>query len=206
MKRLLYILLFLSIGYNVFMFSRMGYDYFKAREWMSQEMINPKATFQTGLEEFNSEIKEKYPDFKRKKYLAIYFMGGPIWHESETMDLDTTEFNPRKIKERRIKRLKSLDSLAGIYNEEVSHVFCFETRGDKTDELIAEISPSCKNVLYVTGMNTLISGYFNEKNNKMKFTPKIFVLDPKNKVLYDNILIEYDQHVPLSKFFKSLPK
>ncbi len=206
MKRLLYILLFLSIGYNVFMLSRMGYEFYRAQEWKHEYMNDSKSTFKDGLKELESKLKEQHPDFKRKKYLAVYYMGGPIWHEHEMLDEDTTVFNMRKTKEGRIRRSRSADSLAGIYNEEISHVFCYETHGQYTNQLIAEVSPTCKNVLFITGAHSLISGYFNEQKNKLKYTPKIFVLDQENKMIYNNKFIETTPHIPLSKFFKTLSK
>src|SRR5258708_1208141 len=36
MKRLLYIILFLSIGYNVFVFSKLGYEYYKEKQWINE--------------------------------------------------------------------------------------------------------------------------------------------------------------------------
>lgn len=207
MKRFLYILLFLSIGFNVFMFSNMGYNYYKQKKWMDEHMINSSFTFKSGL----NDLEEKLADLKiklpKKDYTTIYFMGDPWYSEEDRFsDVDEDLYDIKKARENLLKQYKSIDSVAGIYNKNINHIICYESDNDETKKRIEELAPKFKNLVFITGMNSIISGYFNDKKSKMKFTPKIFIINSNKDIIYDNPLSAEKIHIELTKQFKTLSK
>src|ERR1041385_5523488 len=112
MKRILYIILFLSISYNVLMLSRLGYDYCKQKQRFSEWRLIEKVTLKDGYQELVQQLKEKYPEALKKDYLCISFVGDPMTEEDRESwydFMDSAQIRLSKINS--FNRLKSLDSI-----------------------------------------------------------------------------------------------
>lgn len=205
MKRLLYILLFLSIGYNVFIFAGLGYDYYRHQKWMNERKLMEKVTLQEGYIELIEQLKEKYPTTPIKDYLCVSFVGDPLSelereHFREFRDSAEIESG----KKFHLKELGKLDSIAAIYNKNVTHIFAYKGSDEFVDKRINEEKVLFKNVLFVDGQKKLFSGYNNEKNQPKGFQVGYFILDKNGKIVF-NCKHLINQHVFFARFLKTIP-
>ena len=190
MKRLLYILLFLSISFNVYVFSRMGYDYYKEKKRWSEMGWERKTTLNEGFNLLTSKIKQEYPNIASRKYYSVYFHSRFMF-EYDDIDIheynteDTTFFNPRKARIAYEKECYKLDSLAAIYNKNHALIIAYCTNSNKVQEEIEQLKPKFKHLLFLKGLNPLLSGYHNHKKHSYISTPVAFVFDEKGKIVYE---------------------
>lgn len=205
MKRFLYILLILSIGYNVLVISRIGYEYYKNWQYNNEWEKMKHVTLEEGYKELVLQLKEKYPSALQKDYLCISFIGDPM-SETEREHFeeyrDSTEI--KHSKEYRLVRLHKLDSIAAIYNKNTVHLFAFKRSDESVTKTMAEYKALYKNVLLVDGQNKLFSGFLNSKKAPQGFTQGYFILDKTGKVVFECKHLA-NQHFFLARFLKSLP-
>ena len=107
-------------------------------------------------------------------------------------------------KKRRQKELYSLDSVAAIYNKNVTHIFAFKRSDEPVHKIISENQDRYKNVLFVDGQKTLFSGYHNDKKMRSGFMQAYIIVDKNGKLIYDCNIIS-NHHIVLARFLKTLP-
>jgi len=205
MKRLLYILLFLSIGYNVFIFASLGYDYYRQQKWMNEWKLMEKVTLQEGFNELIEQLKEKYPTTPIKDYLCISFVGDPMSElEREHFQEFRDSAEIESAKKFHLKELSKLDSIAAIYNKNVTHIFAYQHSDEYVKERIKEEKSLFKSVLFVDGQQKLFSGFQNNKKKMQGFRHAYFILEKTGKLVFDcKHLI--NQHVFFARFLKTIP-
>jgi hypothetical protein len=205
MKRFLHILLFLSIGFNLFVFSKIGYDFYKGRQEMQERGYLDTVTLKDGFDEFIEQIKKDHPEALQKQYFCIDFIGGMSDYEEEWTAYrhDTTE--ERRYKQSRLNKLKSLDSIAGIYNKDIAYFIAFNYSSKKANQRIQEYTPIAKHFTFIKGQQKLSYGICNEEKAGIKFLSPLVVLDKTGKIIFKcKYLI--NEHIFLSKFLKTLSK
>lgn len=205
MKRLLYILLFVSIGYNVLVLSKLGYEYYKNWQYKKEWEMMKSVTLDEGYKELVEQLKEKYPSALEKNYLCISFVGDPMTDDEKKYFIETRDSSEIKLsKIHHLERLQKLDSIASIYNKNTIHIFAFKRSDEYVSQTITEYKGIFKNVLFVDGQTKLFSGFLNSKKAPQGFSQGYFVLDKTGKVVFDCKYIE-NQHVFLARFLKTLP-
>lgn len=205
MKRFLYILLILSLGFNVMVLSKLGYNYYKYWQYEKEWEMMKTVTLEEGYKELMLQLKEKYPLALQKDYLCISFIGDPM-SETEREHFEEYRDSTEIIlyKKHRLEQLFKLDSIAAIYNKNVVHLFAFKRSDKYVDQNITEYKTHFKNVIFVDGQNKLYSGFLNNKKAPQGFSQGYFILDKTGKVVYDCKHI-VNQHFFLAHFLKSLP-
>ncbi|MBN8692037.1 MAG: hypothetical protein J0L69_02520 [Bacteroidetes bacterium] len=205
MKRFLYILLVLSLGYNVLVLSKFGYNYYKNWQYNKEWEMMKSVTLDEGFKVLTEQLKEKNPSALEKSYLCISFVGDPMseYERKYTPEpRDSSEIKQNK--EYRLGKLRQLDSIAGIYNKNTVHIFAFKRSDEYVDQTIIEYKSLFKNVLFVDGQTKLLSGFLNSKKAPQGFSQGYFVLDKTGKVVFDCKHI-VNQHIFLSRFLQTLP-
>lgn len=183
MKRFLYILLVLSIGYNAFVLSKIGYDFYRMRKWQSDQELMKKVDYFEGFTDFKNKLKAEHPDVLKNKYIYIAYSIDLLEDDLHPSTLDTSFVN--ELARSRTSRLKLDDSLAAEFFRNVSFVFAY---GYDNSMILDEIEKNKKNtkyMTYVSGVRTFLSGYRNEKQKKGIWLPTTIIIDTTGKIIYE---------------------
>ncbi len=204
MKRFLYILLFVSIGYNIFVLSKLSYDSYKQRQQVNEWESLGKITLEEGFADFIEKVKTDHPEKLTKEYYCVNFIGDPMSdEESEWSAYRHDTAQERKAKLYRLQEYNSMDSVAGIYNKNIVHFFAFRGSGKNIDKHIQEHTPLLKNITLIKDQRKLLSGLCNEAKTDIGFVSQLVVIDKKGKLVYRCKYLT-NQHIFLSKFLKTL--
>lgn len=209
MKRFLYILLIASLGFNVYIFARMGYGYYQMRKWQAESEMLKKVTFQEGYQDFLQKLSAQNPNAKKKDFLYIIYPGD-LWHYRAGYSIskvvytseDSTSLKINKAAKLRI--LKFTDSIASIYNKNIHFIYAYEWDNDEVDEIIKSSKSSFQNVVFVKDVPKLLSGYENTKNQIGRYSPTTFITDKSGKIVYESNIFMSKPETRLTKFLKSI--
>jgi hypothetical protein len=206
MKRFLYILLFLSVSYNIFVFGRMGYEYYQQRKMFSIGMHYKNISFEEGYQKFILDLKKADPKSSQKSYICVYFIGDPLSkYEKEHFSIeieDSAAWKERKLLD--LRKLQRIDSMAMANKNRMTTVFAYKKDHFEIDKSMAVKKHLFKNVVFLKGQHELYSGHMNEHKKGQIFTT-LFVLDKTGKIVFDcKYIIEED--IFLERFLKTLPK
>lgn len=183
MKRFLYILLVLSIGYNAFVLSRIGYDFYKMRKWRSDQELMKKVDYFEGFADFKNKLKAEHPDVLKNKYIYVAYSIDLLEDGLHNNTLDTSFVN--ELARSRTSRLKLDDSLAAEFSRNVSFVFAYGYDNSMILDEIEKNKKNTKNMTYVSGVRTFLSGYRNEKHKKGIWLPTTIIIDTTGKIIYE---------------------
>jgi hypothetical protein len=188
MKRFLYILFVLSLSFNVYVLSKMGYEYYKLKKWQSHFELMQKANYSDGFTDFKNKLRADHPEILKKQYIYItistsFWDYGP---ESATMVIDS--FTIKEDERRRIKNLKLRDSLASIYTKNISFVHVYPNENKKINEEIEKNKKNTKNIIYIKEVSAFGHGYIHKKQKEGMLIPTNIVIDTSGKIIYQQSL------------------
>lgn len=184
MKRLLYILLFLSIGYNVFVFATMGYNYYQMKKWQSDLELMQKVNYSDGFNDFKTKLKAEYPEVLKKEFIYITFSGNFWEHVPPGSTIYSDTFFVNGHERSRIDKLKLNDSLASVYTKNISFIHVYSHEDKKINIEIEKNKTIAKNIIYVKDIPTLWSGYRNKKQKEGMWIPTTIIIDTTGKLIY----------------------
>jgi hypothetical protein len=206
MKRFLYILLFLSVSYNIFVFGRMGYNYYQHYQWMNEWRPLKEAKLQEGYDELVAKLKVENQEALKKNYLCIYFIPQPRSdYEKENYPSPLWEDAAFQQKQKLYvyKELMQMDSVARIYDKDVAFIFAYR-RSDKAISKEKSVYKYLfKNVTCIDEQKTLLAGFCNENKSDDGFVNHLFILNKSGKVIYKCKYLTH-QHIFVSRFLKKL--
>ena len=206
MKRFLYILLFLSVSYNIYVFGRMGYFYYQEKNMFSDQIPKKDISFKEGYSDLVSGLSKTHPETLKKEYICVYFPGDPRSdfekeHFYNPYVDDTTGERRRKLY--RYRELFQMDSVAAKYRN-VAFVFAYKNSHEGVEKAIRINKYIFKNVVFADNQYKLFSGFCNERKDRFGFTGHLFVVTQSGELLYTS-KYPIEQHVFLSRFLKTLP-
>jgi len=184
MKRFLYILFVLSIGFNVYVFSKMGYEYYKRKKWQSDFELMQKVDYSDGFNDFKNKLRTEHPEILKKQYIYITISRNFWYHDpgSTIMLIDTFTLNEDE--RRRMKHLKIRDSLASIYNKNISFVHIYPHENKNINEEIEKNKKHTKNITYIKEASAFGHGYINKKHKEGMWIPTQIIIDTTGKLIY----------------------
>jgi thiol-disulfide isomerase/thioredoxin len=166
-KRIIKIVLFLSVGFNVFsIWAVIRIRNNKIQSEAFGSVIN-KTTWANGLELFRTKLKEKDKSCANKKY---YYVN--IW---------TNWCAPC------IKEMPCLDSLAGTLRTDIGYIFVSDISEDIANSCIKKKNYHLKNFIFLNDMNDFISGICNEIKIKSKSYPMVLILDQEGEIYHYSV-------------------
>jgi hypothetical protein len=198
MKRVLYLLLFLSISYNIYVITSESYKYYESKRFWSETTVIKDITIQEGSKYLFQKLKEEHPNIVIQDKIFVGFLGDfftpnvkfDYTEIAETMGI-TTDSVVKQFKASEDKKYYRVDSLANIYKN-VTFVIAYQSTVGDIDEKIKEYKTKTSNLLFITDMNKLYSGYENSRTN-YKIHPKgtrtfptLFVIDIKGNLIYQD--------------------
>jgi hypothetical protein len=206
MKRFLYILLFLSVSYNIYVFGRMGYEFYQHRIMFREGESYKTTSFQEGYQKFISDLKKEDPISAQKNYICVYFIGDPMSkYEKEHYPIeigDSASWRENKLLD--LQKLRRIDSMAAATRNRMTIVFAYKKDHAEIDKSIAVRKHLFKNVIFLKDQHALYSGHVNEHKKGQIFTT-LFVLDKNGKIVFDCKYI-INEDVFLQRFLKTLPR
>lgn len=207
MKRFLYILLFISIGFNILMFSRMGYEYYKEREYFNSLFGESRVTLEEGYKDLKSTLKNESSETLKKDFICVYFVGDPMSEfekerfPSPFIDDDTSLIRKRNL--RQYANIKHIDSVAALYNKNVSFLYAYKSNHKEVIEHQRINKYLFTNGIFLNNQHKLYSGFCNERKDKAGLVHNLFVLNKNGKLVYTcNYII--DQHIFLARYLKTI--
>ncbi len=168
MKRLIGILLTLSLGANVFfVWSEIQYrqmiEYGKSMEKAFGGKVED-VPWTKGLAMLKDSIKKKNPELAGKKYFYVN-----MW---------AMFCSPC------IKEMPWLDSLAGtMERKDVAYIFLAGESDKATNALIERKKFKIKNFVYLNNMSDFISAVYTEQKKKSISYPTIVIFDNKDRII-----------------------
>ena len=207
MKHFLYILLFLSVSYNIYVFGRMGYEYYQMKKIFGESTNYKTITFQEGYKKFILDLKKESPNSIEKSYICVYFIGDPMSkYEKEHFPRpeieDSAVWKINKIQD--LRKYQRIDSIAGTNKNRMAIVFAYKKDHIEIDNSIAVKKHLFKNVVFLKDQHPLYSGHVND-NKKGQFFTTLFVVDKNGKVVFDCKYI-INEDIFLERFIKTLPE
>lgn len=199
MKRFLYILLVLSIGFNIYIFSKVGYNYYQMKKWENHSEEIAKITFEEGYLDFLKKIQAQDTEIPKKKFIYVSFSGELWpWHPRYVDDEDVFSSEDSASismnKSHKLTALLLIDSLAAIYNKNISYVYAYEGVGKKVDKIITDYKKVSKNIKFITNVEMLLKGYENDKKQVGRFMPTTFIIDASGKIVFaSNVMTSYPE-------------
>lgn len=183
MKRFLYILFVLSIGFNVYVLSKMGYEYYKLKKRQSDMELMQKVNFSDGFADFKNKLRAEHPEVLKNKYIFVSFSNN-FWEDDLTgSTIDTSFIN--EYARSRLRGLKLNDSLASSFSNNISFVYAYNQENTKIYDQIEKNKEITKHFVYVTGLATFWNGYKNEKRKEGAWIPLIIIIDTTGKPIYE---------------------
>lgn len=209
MKRFLYILLFVSISFNIYVFSKAGYFYYQQKKWENHYKEIAKVTFQEGYQDFVKKVQEQDPEITKKEFVFISYAGELWpWHPPYTDDEDVfstiDSASVRKQKEHKLSTLLLIDSLASIYHDKISFVYAYEGTGKRIEKIVADNKKASKNIKFIIDVELLLKGYENDKKQFGRFMPTTFIIDRSGKVVFASNTMTSRPEKKLITFLKSI--
>lgn len=204
LKITLYILLYSSLSYNLFEGTRAIRAYLKYKEYKEECWTIEGVTLEIGYKDLIEKLKAKYPDKKINDYILVSFEFHDdldLFGSENFRPWDTTYTN--KWESHKKYDYRDLDNLAKLYPN-VTFVIAYQRTNEMADIIMKKYSSETQNLLYLKGMNKLLSGYYNFKNEKGMAFPTLFILDNNANVVYQ-LKTGVEQNYYTNKFLKTLP-
>jgi hypothetical protein len=203
MKNALYIIFVLSFSYNVFNIILFTKEYFQVKHMEEEYWIMKDVTLKEGYDHLLQELNEKYPQTQLKDYICVKFTNHfEISYDKNFIRFDSTIL--KRWQENTKYEYKNLDNLAKIYSN-VTFVSAYQRTDTTTMAIIKKYSAETENILYIPGMNKLLSGFQNSKKENGVTFPTFFILNNKGEVIYDNRYYGTEMFFA-NKFLNTLPK
>lgn len=191
MKRFLYILFVVSIGLNVYFFSKTGYRFYKIYKWQTETKILEKTTLKEGFEDFSLKLKKQNSKALERNYIYVCYIGDVYFPFLDEFDEEVPKEDSAQIKKTELhqtKRLLQADSLASIYGKNVSFIFAYTSDNNKIDQRITKSKELTRNIIYIKDVPKLLKGYENSKNQFGTFRPTIIILDKSGIIKYESTI------------------
>lgn len=186
-KRLLYILLILSIGYNVFVLSKIGYNFYKVSKWKSDQELMKKVEYSEGFADFKAKLRAEHPAALNNKYVFVSFSNNFFVQNDSEGTMDTVFVN--EIVRSRAKSLKLFDSLATSFPKNITFIYAYSNNGSNILDEIEENKKMTKNFTYISGVETFFSGYSNKKHKEGIWVPLTIIIDTTGNLIYEKGII-----------------
>jgi hypothetical protein len=201
MKGFLYFVFIVSLGYNLYAIADIVIIYFEMKKWQEEYFVQPEFTLKNGYDELKEKLRKKYPATKIQNYTCVTFRYHYTLERQDFWILDSLSM--KHWDSQRKYEYRNLDNLAKIYPN-VTFVVAFQGTGDDVKNIIKKYSAETERLLYVDGMNKLMSGFQNEKKTNGVSFPTLFILDNNGKVIYDcKYFVE--EIFFTNKFLRTLP-
>lgn len=185
MKRFLYILFVLSIGFNVYVLSKMGYEYYKLKNWQSDFELMQKVDYYDGFNDFKNKLRAEHPEILKKQFIHITISRNFMEREPVNTTMFTDTFFVNEDERWRIKRLKLNDSLASIYSKNISFVHVYPKENKKINEEIVKNKENTKNITFIKAASFFGHGYINKKRKEGFWIPTTIIIDTSGKLIYE---------------------
>lgn len=194
MKKFLYIILFVSVGFNLLFIGHEVFSYFLFKKEMRETTIVPALSLKDAMPEFIAKIKADYPEKDIKKKIYVGFFNNSSYLESEeslkataeTIDITIDSLKNQRKKQQDEYFLRT-DSLAATHPN-VTFVIGFLRTGNDVEEIIDEYKQKSKHLLFADGLIKLYSGYKNTSANRkarsVSFFPNNIVITDDGELLY----------------------
>ncbi len=156
MKRFFIVLLFISIGFNVY-FLKINRERIKRGKEQQKLQFFKDISYQEGFDYFKKEMNEKYPlvPFEEKIYVVYRW-------DSTLYEFEFAE------------QMKVLDSLAGCLGKRTfCYVFATEMEQAASESFLRRNEAKFENVKMLYSMDDYLSGLYSNKDVKLK-KPKHF--------------------------------
>lgn len=183
MKRFLYTLLVLSLGYNVLVISKMGYGFYRLKKWRSDQELMKKVDYFEGFTDFKNKLLVEYPDALKNKYIFVSFSNNYMMKDDLEGTMDTTFVN--EITRSRAKSLKLFDSIATSYPNNISFIYTYSKENSNILDEIEKNKKMTKNFTYISGVEKFFYGYRNRKKKEGVWLPLAIIIDTTGKIIYE---------------------
>lgn len=203
MRKIIYLLLIVSISYNIYAGTKLAIQIFESMKYRKESTIIKNITLKEAHEELIKKLNEESPGLQIQDLVCVCFISHPFSYSDKFYFQDTTFARLSRNSEKEI--YKGIDSLANTYKDHVTFVAAFQRTDDITNETIIRFKKNTQNIIYLNGMNRLFSGYINNKNANLKRYPTIFILDKNGNMVFD-CTYHAEQVYFISQFLKTLPK
>lgn len=202
MKRLLYILFILSIGYNIFILSRMGYNFYSLKKWKSDQELMKSVNYSEGFSAFKNKIKVEHPEVLKNNYIFVSFSNNFIMKDDPEGTIDTVFVN--EIVRSRVKSLKLFDSLAASYPKNISFIYAYSIVHSNISAEIEANKKMTKNFIYVPEVEKFFYGYKNKKHEEGAWVPLAIIIDTTGKIIYERGMTSMRVDEKLISILKSI--
>lgn len=183
MKRFLYILLFISLGYNLYILCMLGYDFYRVKKWKSDQELMQKVKFSDGFADFKNKLRAEHPEVLKNNYIFVSFSNNFWQDDLPGSTIDTSFINEHASS--RIRGLKLNDSLASSFPKNISFVYAYNQENSKIYNEIDKYKAITKHFVYVTGATTFWNGYKNEKHKEGVWVPLLIITDTSGNLIYE---------------------